>query len=244
MFCLVASAANGQTDQPRSSAETILLQQPVVTELDTESEPAFERERWLERRIRRDAGTDQWRQSSTRDSVYHPWSWSVSYLSGYLGLNLGPRTAVPFDMVPQILRLNCIWNSPRPNRLFKGSFEGIIELDTMPVVRGPADIVIGGSLLLRYNYQTHKDRRWVLYLQGGGGGMYTDAYLHGSPVLTTGFEFIVQWGAGMNIFLNRRLALTTEFSFFHFSNGGIVLPNISVNQAGFLIGLTYYFGRK
>jgi hypothetical protein len=44
--------------------------------------------------------------------------------------------------------------------------------------------------------------------------------------------------------LNRRLALTTEWMFYHLSNGGIQKPNISLNQMGGLIGLTYYLDRR
>ncbi len=177
-----------------------------------------------------------------RDDFYHPWSWSVTYLTGYVGIILGPLDT-PFSMVPEIVRLNCVWTSPHPNRILRGSWEGILELDTMPVVNGPASIVIGGSLLLRYNYATHTCHRLVPYFQIGGGGMYTDAYLHRSPVLSSGFEFIVQAGVGANLFLTRRLALTAEWDYYHFSNGGIVLPNVSVNTMGGLVGFTYYFGR-
>ena len=175
--------------------------------------------------------------------VYHRRQWSVSYLTGFSGINLGPAP-VPFSMLPEIVRLNRVFNDPRPDRRLKGSFEWIFELDTLPVVNGPASIVIGGSALLRYNFGTYKHKRLVPYGQIGGGGMYTDAFLYRRGVLSTGFEFIINAGGGCNYFLTDRLALTLEWSYFHFSNSGIVLPNVGVNEVGALVGVTYFFRRR
>lgn len=175
--------------------------------------------------------------------VYHRRQWSISYLTGFSGINLGPAP-VPFSMLPEIVRLNRVFNDPRPNRILKGSFEWVFEMDTMPVVNGPASIVIGGSALLRYNFRTFKHKRLIMYGQIGGGGMYTDAYLFHRGVLSTGFEFIINAGGGWNYFLTQRLALTAEWSYLHFSNSGIQLPNIGVNEIGGLIGLTYFFRRR
>jgi hypothetical protein len=178
------------------------------------------------------------------DDYFHAWQYDIQFLSGYIGVNLGPMGNVPFNMVPELVRIGCIWNEPRPERLLSGCWEGILELDTLPVVDGPATIVIGSSLLIRYHCVKRKKRRIVPYLQYGGGAMYTNAYLFGSPVLSSGFEFIIQAGFGVNVFLNNRWALTAEWNYYHFSNGGIVLPNVSVNMLGGVIGLTYYIGRK
>jgi lipid A 3-O-deacylase len=175
--------------------------------------------------------------------VYHRRQWSVSYLTGFSGINLGPAP-VPFSMLPEIVRFNRVFNDPRPDRRLKGSFEWVFELDTLPVVNGPASIVIGGSALLRYNFGTYKHKRLVPYCQIGGGGMYTDAFLYRRGVLSTGFEFIINAGGGCNYFLTDHLALTLEWSYFHFSNSGIVLPNIGVNEVGALVGLTYFFRRS
>lgn len=181
--------------------------------------------------------------ASPEHDVYHRGQWSMSYITGFSGFNLGPAP-VPFSMLPEMVRFNRVINDPRPNRFLKGSFESIIEIDTMPVVNGPASIVIGGSLLMRYNFATYKRRRLVFYGQMGGGGMYTDAYLYRRGVLSTGFEFIINWGCGCSYFLTDRLALNTELSYLHFSNSGIQLPNIGVNEIGGLIGITYYFKRR
>lgn len=184
-----------------------------------------------------------WPPGSPRNDLYHRGQWSVSYLTGYYGLSLGPDRT-PFSMLPEIVRFNRVFNDARPDKLLRGNFEWIFELDTLPVVNGPASIVIGGSFMVRYNYFNRRFKRLVLYGQLGGGGMYTDAYMFKSPVLNSGFEFIINYGNGFNFFLTNRLALTVETSYLHFSNGGIVLPNVSVNEVGVLVGLTYFFKRR
>src|SRR5262249_6907403 len=158
--------------------------------------------------------------------------------------NCGRSGNTPFGMVLALVRLNCVWTPPRPDRFIRGSFEGVAELDVMPVVNGPASIVVGGSLLLRYNFATCNLRRLGLYFQYGNGGMYTDAYLHGSPVLSSGFEFIIPMGLCTRLMLSKAWALNTECNFYHSSNNNIVPPNVSVNEIGIASGLTYYFGRR
>lgn len=199
-----------------------------------------------ERRIpRKDPAVDAyWEQAIPQNDFFKPWQWSLSYMTGYVGVNLGPLLDIPFEMLPQLVRLNCMWNRPRPNKIFKGTWEGIAEVTCMPVTRGPATIVIGGSLMLRYNFGAWKNRIVTPYFQMGGGGMYTDEWLFDSPVLSSGFEFIIQNAIGVNIKLGHKWALNGEWGYYHFSNGGIVMPNISVNQLGGLVGLTYYFGRR
>jgi hypothetical protein len=179
-----------------------------------------------------------------RDDVFRRGQWSISQLTGATVANLGPMTDTPFGMVIELVRLNCVWNPPRPNKFFSGSFEGVAELDVMPVFNGPASIVVGGSLYLRYNFATCNRRRLGFYFQYGNGGMYTDAYLHGSPVLSSGFEFIIQMGLGARLMLGKAWALNTECNFYHFSNNNIVPPNVSVNEIAIVAGLTYYFKRR
>ncbi len=181
--------------------------------------------------------------AAPRNDVYRRRQWSVSYLTGFSGMNLGPAP-VPFSTLPEIVRFNRVFNDPQPDRFVKGSFEWLFEIDTLPVVNGPASIVIGGSALLRYNFGTFKHNRLVFYGQAGGGGTYTDAYLYGRGVLSSGFEFVIHFGCGCNYFLSDRFALNLEFSYMHLSNSGITLPNIGVNEVGGLVGFTYYFRRR
>ena len=222
-----------------SASEQVLLQPAEDPPADVDPTPY----RNLFRQRRHKPDDEEKLGTIAHDDIWRRGQWSVSNLTGATFVNFGPFWNTPFGMVLDLVRLNCVWNPPRPNRFVAGSFEGVMELDTMPVVNGPASNVIGGSLLLRYNYRTDNLRRLGIYFQYGGGGMYTDAFLHHSPVLSSGFEFIIQWGLGARLMLDKGWAWNTECNFYHFSNSGMVLPNVSVNQLGVVSGLTYYFHR-
>ncbi len=230
---------SGRADTP-SSGERLLLQPDEYQSLPETAAPT---ERLPEPRISLVRDAMIWPEGSPRNDLYRRGQWSVSYLSGYMGLSLGPDHS-PFSMLPELLRFNRVFNDARPDKLLRGNFEWILELDTLPVVNGPASIVIGGSFMVRYNYFNRRFKRLVIYGQLGGGGMYTDAYLRHSPVLSSGFEFIINYGNGFHYFLTKRLALTAEANYLHFSNGGMVLPNVSVNEVGVLLGFTYFFKRR
>jgi hypothetical protein len=175
-------------------------------------------------------------------------TFDLEYLTGYWTsiTNRGlPRLGVQYtSVVPEIVRLGMIWNDTNDCRdRWRGSFEGIIELDCLPIVSGPGTIVIGGSLLLRYNW-SHRHKRLVPYFQFGGGGQYTDAWMFPASPTGTGFNFILQLGGGFHYFINDRWALTAEADYFHMSNSGISPNNLGLNFVNGLFGLTYYFGRN
>jgi hypothetical protein len=237
-------AAPGFGESPRSPAEQALArpdpaQPPDAQAEPTRPEPLLPNGPWGPS----DTGVACGPRPPLRNEYFDQWHLSASWLTGYIGINLGPKTWVPFSMMPELFRLNMVMWPPRPGWLLGGSGEWLLELDTIPVVDGPARVVIGGSSIGRYNFLTHKERRWVCYFQFGEGVMYTDAVRRHAGVLSTGFEFILQTGVGMNIYLTDRWAFTAEWMAYHFSNGGIVKPNVSVNMMGGLFGLTYHFGR-
>jgi len=248
-FALCAAHAD-EPAPPLSPGERVLAQTaeelaappPPPPPLEFQVQQLPPPERSLVRKER--PSDDYWSRTIARDDIFSRGQWSLTYLTGYLGINLGPLFDIPFEMLPQLVRLNCMWNRPWPNRFMRGSWEGIAEVTCLPVTNGPATIVIGGSLMLRYNFGTWKNRRWNPYFQMGGGGSYTDEWLYNSPLLSSGFEFILQNAIGINVRLSDRLSLNGEWAYIHLSNGGIVMPNISVNQIGGLVGLTYYFGRR
>ncbi len=149
------------------------------------------------------------------------------------------------DFVPQIVRLGMMWNNEHLDRdHVKGCFEGIIELDCLPITSGAGNIVIGGSLMLRYNFRRRWHKRLVPFFQFGGGGEYTDAYLFPASPTGNPFNFILQIGRGAHYFLNEHWALSTELVYFHMSNSGISANNLGYNFVNGLFGVSYYFGRN
>ena len=150
----------------------------------------------------------------------------------------------PMNLLMENVRFSRIIRGNDPNRFLRGSSEFVVELQTVPILTGPGSIIIGGAVYGRYNFSFTTRERLVFYLQAGGGCMYSDSYLSPNASLVSAFNFIIHIGGGFHYFLNRSLSLDLESSFYHYSNGGIVMPNISVNGAMEFIGFTYYLGRR
>jgi hypothetical protein len=180
---------------------------------------------------------------------FHRPQWSVQYITGVLftpyhfGIPMGGQIHMNFLM--ENVRFNRVLRGYDPTRLLlRGSTELVIEVHTMPIVKGPGNIVIGAGFYARYNFGFTKLNRWVLYTQAGGGAVYSDSYQHPRTNMVSGANFIIHLAGGTHYFLTPRLSLDTEAAYYHYSNGGIVLPNVSINGANAFFGMTYYFGRR
>lgn len=180
--------------------------------------------------------------------VFCKHTFELEYVTGFWP-SITNRTIGPVvnlnEFVPQIVRLGMMWNNEHPDRnRVRGCFEGIIELDCLPIVEGEGNIVIGGSLLLRYNFRRLRNKRFVPFFQFGGGGEYTDAYLFPASPTGNPFNFILQLGGGGHFFINDHLALSAELVYYHMSNSGISANNLGYNFVNGLFGFSYYFGRN
>jgi hypothetical protein len=172
--------------------------------------------------------------------IFEKRTWELEYVTSWWP-SITHVPGAPTSFVPEIVRLGMMWNDSNACKdRWRGSFEGIIEMDCLPIVEGPGNIIIGGSLLLRYNWGW-RTKRFVPYFQLGGGGMYTDAYLFPNSPTGTGFNFILQLGAGGHYFVNNTWAMTTEVTYFHMSNAGMG-GDLGYNVAMLTLGITHYFG--
>jgi len=158
---------------------------------------------------------------------------------------IGPRTPT-FDFAPVNLRLGMVLNDPCLPGFLRGSFEGLVELSTAPVVSGFGDIVVGPTALLRYNWvQPHS--RLVPYLQGGAGFVYNDAYENRyQRAIGEAMEFSLKAMAGCHYLVNDHVSLEIEAGFNHISNADLASRNLGINAVGGSIGITFYFpcGRR
>jgi hypothetical protein len=74
-----------------------------------------------------------------------------------------------------VLRIGLMLNTPGTTLLRTGNFEGLTEIFGGGVVKGPADVIAGTTLWLRYNVVF--PGAWLIpYAQVGAGGVYSDAY--------------------------------------------------------------------
>jgi hypothetical protein len=155
---------------------------------------------------------------------------------------IGPKNVPTFDLVPVDVRLGLALDCFRVDKgLCCGYPEAILALTTAPVIHGPGDIVVGPSLLLRYNFGA-PGRKLVPYIQGGGGIVYNDAYRDQSQrAIGDAVEFLLQAGAGVHYRLCPNWSLDAEFDYFHISNADLATRNAGANAIGGMVGVTYYF---
>jgi hypothetical protein len=96
--------------------------------------------------------------------------------------------------------------------------------------------VVGAGPMLRYNFLT--GTRWIPFFSAGGGLTATD--IHNGDLSTT-FEFNLQAGPGLHVFLKDDLALTAQYRLIHISNAGTHSPNLGLNNSTLVAGLSWFF---
>ena len=164
------------------------------------------------------------------------------------GAPFGSTVDPEFDYAPIDVRVGYLVTAPSDrNSLFRGAGEILLDVMVAPVTKGYADIVVGPSILLRYNF-VQPNAKLVPYIQGGAGIVYSDAYqTQGQDALGEAVEFILQSGIGVRYMINHRWSLDLEGGFQHISNAGFADRNGGINNVGGTVGFTYYlprFGRK
>jgi hypothetical protein len=159
-------------------------------------------------------------------------------------VGLGPRVTPHFDFAPIDVRLGCMLCSPGPEDCcLRGNVEALLELTTAPIFRGPGSIIIGPTILLRYNL-VQPDCRVIPYLQAGGGFTYNDAYRDKTQrALGQAGEFYLQATAGLHFMVAPCWSIDAEGGYLHISNAGTNARNGGINALGGSIGLTHFFGK-
>jgi hypothetical protein len=79
----------------------------------------------------------------------------------------------------------------------------------------------------------------VLAYVEGGAGLISESI--NSPAIAHSFNFTPQVGGGIDIALDRQLALSLAYRFRHSSNAGIYKENPAFNVNFFQAGLAYYY---
>jgi lipid A 3-O-deacylase len=167
------------------------------------------------------------------------WSFEVNAGCYFSQPGVGPRTPT-FDLAPINLRLGLMLHEPCFPGWFRGSFEGLVEFSTAPVVDGFGDIVVGPTALLRYNW-VQPGRRWVPYLQGGAGLVYNNAFEDRSQrAIGEAVEFALKAAVGCHFFLRDNLSLDVEGGYIHISNADLASRNLGINSVGGTLGITLY----
>jgi hypothetical protein len=159
----------------------------------------------------------------------------------FFSFDPGSRDRLDFDIATGTLRLGWMLNTPEGDSCMRGNFEFLVEVFGGGVINGPGNGLVGGSLLLRYNW-VQPDTWIVPYFQIGAGGLYNDAYRdHSQRALGEALEFNLQATVGCRFMMNPHWALVLEGGYLHISNGGLAERNVGVDTLGGRIGVNYFF---
>jgi hypothetical protein len=175
-------------------------------------------------------------------NVYHAGVNYIEYGTQYWYSPIWLQSANAAQILPEIVRFGHMVNDPCQDRLLKGVFSVIAELDYLPITSGAGTYMIGGSGMIRYHRA--RNHRIVPYVQVGFGGLYTDsAGLPGSPT-SSNFNFMTQVAAGSHVFIgcSGKWAIMNESSYTWIGSWGIGGPGNGYHVLGGLVGITRFFG--
>jgi hypothetical protein len=145
------------------------------------------------------------------------------------------------DYALDSLRLGVMLNDPWALGLLSGNFELMGEIFLGPVVKGPGNVLAGGSLVFRYNFEQPR-ARVIPYLQIAAGGVYTDIPEDESRgLISLPVEFNLQGEVGSRFMLNDRWSIVLEAAYRHISNAEIKKPNYGIDSVGGNVGFGFSF---
>lgn len=106
-----------------------------------------------------------------------------------------------------------------------------------PVDQAPTYLIGLVPLQLEYKF-LNPERDWAPFFFLGAGVSWGD-WSESTRELATVFEFILQFGAGLEYFLDNGTALNFNYRFWHLSNSNIKNPNIGINAHVFSLGYSF-----
>jgi opacity protein-like surface antigen len=182
-----------------------------------------------------------------QSEVFEQGSWNIQFSAGYVQKNDWGPGVPDFQLVPLNARLGYMLMSPSDwdwAGPFNGNWEALLEMAVDPGVDTFANIVVGPSLLLRYNNTGFCDGIHP-YAQFGAGFVYTDGYRDMTQrALGQGGEFYLQAGVGVRWLFDSCWSIETGLEYLHISNAGMADRNGGLNCLGFSVGVTYHFGPR
>jgi lipid A 3-O-deacylase len=157
-----------------------------------------------------------------------------------LGAGLGVRafgSTIAHDLALASVNLGWIFTDVvAEDKWYRGNWEWLNELFSGGQFNPDGRYFVGWTTGLRYNFAT--GNRWIPFIDGGVGLSGTDI---DSPDLDGIFQFNVQFGVGTHYFFRDDTALTLQYRWLHFSDGGTTAVNHGTNTQMLLAGLTWFF---
>jgi len=135
------------------------------------------------------------------------------------------------------LRWGRVLTEPRGPGWLRGTLEYAFEI-VPALVRVQSETVWGGGVnpfLLQYHFT--RSRRFVPFLQAGGGMLFTTDDI---PAGTAQFNFTPQGGVGLYWLRGDQASLVLGLRYHHISNAGRIQPNPGQNALYFFTGMSWW----
>ncbi len=132
--------------------------------------------------------------------------------------------------------------------LYRGALYWVIEAGVAVTVKNPTrnNVIVEESpsiqfgmvpLQLEYKFLGF-GRSWAPFMFMGIGGSWGE-WFQETKELATGFEFILQAGAGIEYFFDNGTAINLNYRLWHLSNSNVQAPNIGINAHVFSLGFSF-----
>ena len=170
---------------------------------------------------------------------------SLQLVSGVLNsFTRFPEGSPVFGYAQTNLRLGWMIQSPsRSQSFWRGNWEVIGEVTNSIIYKGFGSYIGGITALLRYNF-VQPGWRFIPYVHGGFGIVYTDAYKDKTQqAIGQAIEFTPQCSLGFRYLINKNWSFDGEAMFHHISNANLADRNRTINAVGGFVGVTYFFDK-
>jgi lipid A 3-O-deacylase len=178
------------------------------------------------------------------ESPYHASHWEIQAMAGPYW-DIEPYSdQTNFDYVLESLRIGYMIINPTGHGQWRGNLELLLDASGGEFFRGPANYLVGGNVLLRWNFVQVPQPKWIPYFQLGAGGLYHDARAvdtRTQSVLGSNVEALLHAGVGLRYYLTKSWSIDGEFGYRHISNASTTAHNRGLNSLGSDLGLSYFF---
>ena len=160
----------------------------------------------------------------------------TGYWQAFTGIGAGEssnRSAV--FVLPQI---GYVFTDKLDDGVFGGAFEILFEPVGAHFFQPFSATLLGGSGILRYNFLSFGPV--VPYWDFGAGMAWTDLAPR-IPEESTPFEFLLETGPGLHLFVSDHVAIGGALRLHHISNAGMGERNTGINAVLGTIGIAIFF---
>jgi hypothetical protein len=142
-----------------------------------------------------------------------------------------------YEVIPAFLRIGFNINSLVGLEGHKGTLQFALEPFANPIIGPDEGIETGLDFFFRYLYPLSSTVKLVSEV--GAGPMYLS--IDTTEQGDSGFNFLDQFGLGLQIGMSEKTALSMGYRFRHISNAGFSQPNTGINSNALIMCFSFLY---